>query len=738
MEDFNEEEETHKDNIQKAFVLIIKALLLVLFILFAYQLFNRINNRNLKNEEIIKQNITSFIQNNKTEKRNNALLNFTNIINSIDISHNTNNISLSIDINKSSTLDINNPNNKLINFVSYEYNYFNSFNIFKIMKQKYFKIININYTFSETFNLVKLKYMIALYDENKTLIIPSDLSLYDDLHFACFIEIENRKIINSLAYIHSNKYIKCTEIFKYKENIKYGITIYRGVTFFKIYLFLNDTIDYSNISHQNDDIFDSRVIKKNFSNLVRKIKEDRTNKTYSLKRAYLRRPKFNLRRNLVRNNSLWLFRNFYNEYFCYCLGNNCFKENEILQICKFLYYIVIIDLERNLFPKTEYIFVDFIFKSLTSDDTYPVFQEMIKQNYPVHYITEKDEIIDKYCKGNKYCQTIIPINLNTYFDYGDFFEKYLTLVLKTKAFISCKEKHFHRIGYLFYRIEYVTYIAVGHGVCYFKDYLFDNDRIYGSNRNNKIIIPPSKSLVNIAVEHGWKKEDIIQLNPPRWDRYNNPVNEDLIKDVFNGNISNNSMLVMFTWRMNQKYWNYNLSSFYMQNVTKLLQNENLIKELDNNNITLYVSFHRYIKDTYQNIIKDILKNNRNIKVLEQNDLSECLAKTNLVVSDFSSVIFDLMYRDKPFIIYIPDSDDPENINIYSDDYIQLIDRMNNGTFKIENKCNSVEETVDKMIFYIKNKFKVDGNLRKYFRYFNFKKGNNIDKFIDYLLSLDNK
>ena len=29
MEDFNEEEETHKDNIQKAFVLIIKALLLI-------------------------------------------------------------------------------------------------------------------------------------------------------------------------------------------------------------------------------------------------------------------------------------------------------------------------------------------------------------------------------------------------------------------------------------------------------------------------------------------------------------------------------------------------------------------------------------------------------------------------------------------------------------------------------------------------------------------------------------
>ena len=33
-------------------------------------------------------------------------------------------------------------------------------------------------------------------------------------------------------------------------------------------------------------------------------------------------------------------------------------------------------------------------------------------------------------------------------------------------------------------------------------------------------------------------------------------------------------------------------------------------------------------------------------------------KTNLAVSDFSSIVFDLMYRKKPIIIYIPDANDP--------------------------------------------------------------------------------
>jgi hypothetical protein len=61
--------------------------------------------------------------------------------------------------------------------------------------------------------------------------------------------------------------------------------------------------------------------------------------------------------------------------------------------------------------------------------------------------------------------------------------------------------------------------------------------------------------------------------------------------------------------------------------------------------------------------------------------------------------------------------------------------MNKGDFKVENKCNTVEETVKKIIYYIKNKFKIDDKLKKYFEYFNFKPGNNVDKFIHYLLSL---
>ena len=684
---------------------------------------NKINNNIGKREEIKKGGI-SYIGQRKVEN----MINFHN-----NSSKTNTNYNISLDIIK-----INNIfKNDMQRLISYKNIKFNSFNIYKEIENKFFKFLNLNYTFSKKFNLVKLEYSIGFYDENQTLLSPSEMTLYNSLHFACFLELSNNITINSLAYIYLDKYIKCIEYFKYGENNKFGLNIYRKGIYFKIFYDTKDIINYTDISHKNDKAFNPKKIKLKFNFLLNKIYFHKTNKTYKLKKEYLRKPILILRRNYTNNISNWIFGNFFNEYYCYCIGENCFNK-DIPQKCKYLYYAFIIDNERYLYPKTDYIFVDFIFKSLTADDTYPVFEEMIRKNYLAHYITEKEEIIKKYCQNKTRCQTIIPINKKTYSKYGDFFEKYLSLVLKTKAFISAKERFFHRVGYLFYRIEYVTYIAVGHGVCYFKDYLFLKRRIYGIYRNNKILIPPSKVLISIAVKHGWKEENIIKLNLPRWDRYNYPLNQEKIIDGFSGNINNNSILVMFTWRMNKVFLNFKnkVSPYYMANLTKLLLNEDLKKELEINNITLYVSFHRYVKYSYHKKIKSILGNNKHIKAIEQNDISECLAKTNLVVTDFSSIIFDLMYRNKPFIIYVPDSDDPKIPRLYYHDYIKLIKRMNEGAFKVVNKCNTVEETVKKIIYYIKNRFKIDDNLKQYFDYFDLKPGNNVDNFIKYLLSLE--
>jgi hypothetical protein len=41
---------------------------------------------------------------------------------------------------------------------------------------------------------------------------------------------------------------------------------------------------------------------------------------------------------------------------------------------------------------------DFIYSSYSSDDVYPIFEEMINSTLPTHYLTEKIDMYNRYCK----------------------------------------------------------------------------------------------------------------------------------------------------------------------------------------------------------------------------------------------------------------------------------------------------------------------------------------------------
>ena len=95
----------------------------------------------------------------------------------------------------------------------------------------------------------------------------------------------------------------------------------------------------------------------------------------------------------------------------------------------------------------------------------------------------------------------------------------------------------------------------------------------------------------------------------------------------------------------------------------------------------------------------------------------------------------MMYRRKPFILYIPDANDPDIRNIYFKDYSQLIESLKNGTFYFENTFFDINSVVEKIIYYINNNFNIEQNLTKFYNSFELKKGKNINYFIKYLVNL---
>ena len=112
------------------------------------------------------------------------------------------------------------------------------------------------------------------------------------------------------------------------------------------------------------------------------------------------------------------------------------------------YLLNIIDKNRYIYNKTDYLLADFIKKYYSTDDTFPIFVEMMKLNMPAHYMTEDFNLYNLYCSGIKNCLSILFADkINLTID-GDFLEKHLTLFLKLKATLSAALFYIDNLFYI--------------------------------------------------------------------------------------------------------------------------------------------------------------------------------------------------------------------------------------------------------------------------------------------------
>ena len=90
---------------------------------------------------------------------------------------------------------------------------------------------------------------------------------------------------------------------------------------------------------------------------------------------------------------------------------------------------------------------------------------------------------------------------------------------------------------------------------------------------------------------------------------------------------------MFTWRDINK--NKRISNYYFKNIINLIRNN-----------LLYYTFHHKIKNF--NVYNLFKKENLFIKPINEKIISNSL-NASLVITYFSSIVFDLTYRKKPQI-----------------------------------------------------------------------------------------
>ena len=136
---------------------------------------------------------------------------------------------------------------------------FNKYYLFKLIKNyedknHYFNITYFDYSYSFKYNIIKIEYNIGFYDKKNNLIIPSDLSLYNNLHIICHVDKnKNYSYIESLANINNNKYYKCIEFFNINDRFKLGINLkcQKSNKFYIIDLFDSKIINYNKLNNNN-------------------------------------------------------------------------------------------------------------------------------------------------------------------------------------------------------------------------------------------------------------------------------------------------------------------------------------------------------------------------------------------------------------------------------------------------------------------------------------------------------
>ncbi len=197
------------------------------------------------------------------------------------------------------------------------------------------------------------------------------------------------------------------------------------------------------------------------------------------------------------------------------------------------------------------------------------------------------------------------------------------------------------------------------------------------------------------IKEDWVKDSnkVEVFGMPRYD--------DLIEKANKNQSATKEILYMPTWRD----WlvdNSNLSkTIYYNKIVELLENEHLNQILQKENIKFKVFLHINMRNQIDNFSTI---NNDNIIILSSDiNIQNEIAKSNLLITDYSSVCWDFLYLDKPVIFYQFDLDDYFN---YRGSYLDLQE----GLFA------PIVYNVNEVICYIEKylkEYKADSNVKKW-------------------------
>lgn len=281
--------------------------------------------------------------------------------------------------------------------------------------------------------------------------------------------------------------------------------------------------------------------------------------------------------------------------------------------------------------------------------------------------------------------------------------KYMLYMYACKLLISSESKgHCYDIRIQKGKIrEFLTnkkHVFLQHGVTALKrvDYVFNKNT---SNAVDLFVATSDYEKDIIVNNFGYDSDEVITTGFCRW---------DVLKDKSG---ENKQIFLMPTWRvwMDDFEEDKFIKSEYYKKYVGLLNSEKLKRILEEKNIT----FSFYIHPKFKAYIDKFDTKCNNVKVYQYGEekVNDLLMKSSMLITDYSSVAWDMYYQKKPVIFYQFDISD---YNKYQGSYLDMeTELFGDRLFEVEDLVETIKEYIDRNF---KEKDQYAELRKKYFKY----------------------
>lgn len=336
-------------------------------------------------------------------------------------------------------------------------------------------------------------------------------------------------------------------------------------------------------------------------------------------------------------------------------------------------------------------------------DAWALFEYLQTQGIPSRYAILKNNPLYTQLEQQNKLKDILPVDNE--FD----------LLLRYPEEIARSKRIFFSFPFTCSRIlrdlPNCPFIFIEHGVNLMKPWCV---RLYteGGDSECNYILTPSRPTKDLYDSMHLMQGKMLCCGLPRWDKLSPHQSDKPHRNIF----------VFFTWRTSFIH-DKRLLGIYTKRISDFVsQLQELIK--DKSDISLHIGLHHAL--LLHNPQYDF-NSFGNARIVPTNEISSMIRDTDLFITDYSSICFDLMYRNVPTIFYRFDSD-----LIYSNSMDNEIrDTIMDKDRLLYNCCYNKQMTLKLVNKYIENNFVLDEEIKQKNNEIFWERGNNCKRLMAY-------